>query len=60
MKIKKFKRKNEDKSDWFIPGGIFIGLGVGFITGQIVGYLLIGFGAGFLLSALISVFKKKK
>jgi len=58
MKKKKLKKIHEDKSDWFIPAGMFIGLGVGFITGQIVGYLLIGFGAGFLVTALLA--RKKK
>jgi len=59
-KRKKLKKIHEDKSEWFIPAGMFIGLGIGFITGQIVGYLLIGFGAGFLISALLAIGKKKK
>jgi len=56
---KKLKKMHKDKSDWFIPAGMFIGLGVGFITGQIVGYLLIGFGVGFLITALLAIKKKK-
>jgi len=31
--MKKEKRKKDDKSDWAIPAGLFIGLGVGLITG---------------------------
>ena len=56
---KKLKKMHKDKSDWFIPAGMFIGLGVGFITGQLVGYLLIGFGLGFLVTALLARKKKK-
>lgn len=59
-RIKKFKRIHEDRTDWFIPAGMFIGLGVGLITNQIPGCLLIGFGAGFLISAIISICRKKK
>jgi len=31
--MKKQKRKKDDKSDWSIPAGLFIGLGVDLITG---------------------------
>jgi len=33
-----------------IPAGLFMGLGVGVITGQVAGFLLIGLGLGFLFS----------
>ena len=46
------KEKKKVKDDWIIPAGLFIGLGVGFITGNIVGYLLIGLGLGFLVAYL--------
>jgi hypothetical protein len=40
--------KNKDRSDYAIPAGLFIGLGIGIITGQVAGFLLIGLGFGFL------------
>ena len=55
MKKKKIKK---DKSDWLMAAGLFIGLGTGFITGQLWGCALIGFGLGLLATCLIS--RKKK
>ena len=52
------KQIKHDKSDWLVAAGLFIGLGIGFITGQIWGYTLIGLGLGLLATYLIS--KKKK
>jgi len=46
------KKTKKDKSDWSIPAGLFIGLGLGLITGQVAGFLLIGLGTGFLLAWL--------
>jgi len=46
--------KKHDKSDWLIAAGLFIGLGLGLITGQVWGFLLIGFGLGLLATYLIS------
>jgi len=40
--------KNIDKSKFLLPAGLFIGIGVGLITGQVAGFALIGFGLGFL------------
>lgn len=51
------KKKNEDRSGLFIPAGIFIGMGLGFITGQYPGWLFLGMGLGFLAMAL---YRKKK
>lgn len=52
------KRKKNDKSNWLVAAGLFIGLGTGILTGQIWGYTLIGFGLGLLATYLIS--RKKK
>lgn len=55
-----------DRSDgWsglFIPAGLFIGLGIGFIVGQVVGGVLLGLGAGFLGMAIskIAIGSKRK
>jgi len=42
----------------FIPAGLFIGMGVGFATGELVAGMFIGLGAGFLLFALAAVFMR--
>jgi len=42
------KSDKDDRSGLFIPAGLFIGLGVGFFVGQIVGGMLLGLGLGFL------------
>ena len=50
---KKDKRKKEDRIDWLIPAGLFIGIGVGLLTGQVAGFTLIGFGAGFAATYIL-------
>lgn len=53
------KKRNKDESrKWLIPAGLFIGLGIGLITGQVAGYLIIGLGVGFLATYLLT--RKKK
>lgn len=51
--------QKKDEAEFAIPAGLFIGLGVGFIEGQIVGGLLIGLGFGFLLLMILKALKKK-
>jgi hypothetical protein len=52
------KKLNKDnQSGLFIPAGLFIGMGIGFITNQLVGGVFLGLGAGFLGMAL---FRLKK
>lgn len=48
------KRKN----NFFIPAGIFLGLGIGMIFKEPAAGLLIGLGIGFLFSALFPLFQK--
>lgn len=48
--------KSKDKSGLFVPAGIFLGMGIGFLTDQLVAGIFIGLGAGFLSMALM---KKK-
>lgn len=65
MSLLKFARKEtrSDESDQgglFIPAGIFIGMGIGFMVDNLVGGLFIGMGLGFLLFALVSLGLHKK
>jgi hypothetical protein len=53
METKKNKRKGA--SGLFIPAGLFVGMGVGFITDNFVASMFIGLGVGFLLFALVMV-----
>lgn len=53
------EKKGKDMGGLFIPAGLFIGMGFGFIYDNLIAGLFIGLGAGFAafgLSALI--FKK--
>lgn len=56
--MKKFKKWDEDdRSGLFIPAGLFIGMGIGFITNQLVGGIFLGLGLGFFGMVLT---RKKK
>ena len=46
------KKSKDDRSGLFIPAGLFLGMGIGFITDELVGALLIGLGVGFVAMAL--------
>ena len=52
MADKKKKEKVDDKSGLFIPGGVLLGMGVGFYTNQVAGGLFVGLGLGFIAMAL--------
>ena len=59
-------QSEEQKKQWgiagvAIPGGLFIGLGIGFLIDNITGGLFIGLGSGFLvmmIGMLILQFKR--
>jgi len=54
------KEKLPDKGEGaFIPGGVLLGLGLGFLTGNIPAGLFIGLGAGFILYAIVRVMRHK-
>jgi hypothetical protein len=46
------RRHGRGRTGFFIPAGLFIGLGIGLIFGNPGAGVLIGLGAGFLASAL--------
>ena len=51
--------QRKDAAELAIPAGLFIGLGTGFIVGEIVGGVLVGLGFGFLLLMIIKLEKNK-
>jgi len=50
-------KKNKGYGGLFIPAGLFIGMGLGFLTGSFVAYMFVGLGVGFAAFA-ISIFIK--
>jgi hypothetical protein len=44
----------------FIPAGVLIGLGVGFLINKIVGGALTGLGLGFLCFAVYEIITRKR
>lgn len=41
-----------------IPGGLLLGMGTGFIVGNIPGWMFLGLGLGFVAFAIIKLLKK--
>ena len=59
MVKRKPKKKKERTAALFIPAGLFIGMGVGFLVDSFVAWMYIGLGVGFLLFGLFEVLRKK-
>ncbi len=59
MAKEKKKKKDDSPEALFIPAGVLTGMGIGFLTGELVSWLFIGLGIGFFLFALLSVAKKR-
>lgn len=53
------KKTKQDRGALFIPAGLFLGMGWGFISYNFIGGLFMGLGAGFLIFALVNLLKKK-
>lgn len=57
--------EKDEKKDYkgigglFIPGGLLVGMGVGFLVNNLPAGMFIGLGAGFVLFALTVIFVKK-
>ncbi len=51
----KREKKLEDTTGIFIPGGLLLGMGIGFAVDALVAGLFIGLGAGFVLMAIANV-----
>ena len=52
------KKKDKHGGAIFIPAGLFLGFGIGFLIDNIPAGTFLGFGIGFLLYAFVEVFKK--
>ncbi len=53
------ENKYEEGGALFIPGGVLLGLGVGFLMGNIPAGLFIGLGAGFFCFAIAMILGRK-
>ena len=51
----KQEKKLEEMTGIFIPGGLLLGMGIGFAVHALVAGLFIGLGAGFILMAIANV-----
>jgi len=58
--MEKKEKKKENLAGLFIPAGIFIGIGIGFLTDNLPAWTMIGLGAGFLGMILFHVMTKRK
>lgn len=55
------KRREEDSpGGLFIPAGVLTGMGVGFMTENLIGWLFIGLGVGFLFFAVYEILEREK
>ena len=50
-------KKKMNPSHFFIPGCMFIGMGIGFLIDFMVVGLMIGMGTGFLATAIYKMYK---
>jgi hypothetical protein len=60
MKKEMNQKKKREKGSLFIPAGLFIGMGFGFLYNLIVEGIFLGLGIGFLIYAIIHLFNKKR
>jgi len=55
------KEGSDDVASLGIPAGLFIGMGIGFVTGgEMVPWMFIGLGIGFILFLLLRLGKKSR
>jgi len=52
------KNPKKDAGSLFIPAGIMIGMGIGALQGNFVGWMFVGLGLGFIGFAITLLLKK--
>jgi hypothetical protein len=58
VKYKEKEKKKKDEAEaLFIPAGVLLGMGLGFLYNNLLAGLFIGLGIGFLVFAIISLIK---
>lgn len=53
------KKKTKEPEALFIPAGVLLGMGLGFLYNELVTGLFIGLGIGFLIFAIISTLRHR-
>jgi len=53
MAEKEKKSRMKTAGGFFIPGGLFIGMGIGWALGYLVQGMFVGLGVGFLLYGIV-------
>lgn len=53
------KESRKKNAGLFIPGGLLLGMGIGFAIDQLVAGMFIGLGVGFLLFGAVMIFMKE-
>ena len=53
-------KKDKSYAGLLIPGGLLLGMGIGFVVDQLVGAMFIGLGAGFIAAFIAYMCEKKK
>jgi hypothetical protein len=59
-KMARDDKKNGGAGALFIPAGLFIGFGVGFLVNNLPAGIFLGLGFGFVGFAITAIVKKKK
>jgi hypothetical protein len=52
--------KKKDMGALLIPGGIMLGFGIGFLTGNLPAWMFLGLGSGFVGWVIVSLIGKGK
>jgi len=52
------EEKKDQPGALFIPAGVLLGLGLGFLVGNLPAWIFVGLGAGFVGFAISSMVKK--
>lgn len=59
-KVDKKKKQEDDAEGFFIPAGVLLGIGFGFLYGNVPAGLFIGLGLGFVAFAISNIILKLK
>ncbi len=54
------KKENDKPGALFIPAGVLMGMGVGFLTGNFPGAMFLGLGLGFFFFAVSEIIFRNK
>lgn len=54
------KKDREEPEALFIPTGVLLGMGFGFLYDKFIAGLFLGLGVGFLIFAIISLWRHRK